>query len=592
MIFRSKPLSSLPGYRRNRSLLVIAGLVATAVILAQLLFLTVFRSSEYQERAQRNLLTNFRLESPRGNFFDRHGTVLATNRRSYSVTYSPWGQSDEEGRELLGRIDLLLGNLDSERIEEILATRPRWTRHGIARRVSQEALLPLLERPQAFPGVRISTDFSREYHSPLAFAHVIGYLGRIQPAEVERYVRPRYLPDDHVGRGSLERTLEDDLAGFPGRERQRRDARQRLLDEPEILENAIPGKDVWLTLDRRWQERAMELLEGQQGTIVVLDVRSGELAVIASRPTYDPRNVGLASVGGQEASFFNRAVRGGFPPGSTFKIVGAALALAEGFGHEHSIHCQGHFQPAGWNRTFWCNVRSGHGPADLTDSLKWSCNVYYYEMSQLVEPEKWLAMARAFGFGEPTGSDLPGESGGRLPHLAASQAGERVNFSIGQGGLTSTPLQVANAYAALANGGRLTIPHVVRHIGHTPPGDTAPRLRPGRLPLTASQIGRINNGLHKVVNEPGGTAWRAGIPAEWGVVGKTGTAENARGGTDAWMAGFFPHDAPRYSFVVHLEEIDQHGGEAAAPVARDLIRTVLGLDRDEGEDGPDLAGEP
>lgn len=572
--FRSRPLSSNPSYARNRRALIILGVLGFLAVCGKMLYLTVIQSEQYQERAQRNLLSHFRLDSPRGNFLDRNGNVLATNRRSYSVTFSPWGQNNEDATRVLEAVADVLPDITSEQIEEILSTRPRWTRHTLARRVAQADLLPIIERPGAFPGVRLSTDHTREYRFPTDFAHLIGYLGRIQPDEVETYTRPRYLLDDEVGRAGLERALQDRLAGYPGRERQRRDARQRLLDEPEIIEAARPGENVWLTLDLHLQRKAMELLGEKMGSIVVLDVQTGELVVLASRPTFDATNLSR-HVDGREPGFFHRAARGRFPPGSPFKIVGAALALSEGISHTHTIHCGGGFQPAGWNRTFHCNVRTGHGPLNLADSIKYSCNVYYYQISQDIGPDRWLEMAGKLGFGRTTGSDIPGESPGSLPELTSSMAGERVNFSIGQGSLLATPLQVANMFAALANGGYLTIPHVVRHIGHESPTTTTPRLQSDRIPLTREQIQQINSGLHKVVNEPGGTAWRAQIPADWGVVGKTGTVENAKGGTDAWFTGFFPYGAPRYAFVVQLEEIDLHGGEAAALLARELIREML-----------------
>lgn len=564
MSFRSLPITRHSRYRINRTILLSGLALAGLALVAQLIWLTTVRSSSLSDQAEANLHSDFRLSPPRGNIVDRHGVVLATNRRTYAVTYSPYGQRDAAARSVLQAIAAHAGVPTPDEIDRILATRPRWTRHTLLRRAGHDEVLPLLERPADFPGVRVQADYVREYTYPITMSHLIGYLSRIMAEDGDRFARPRYQPDDEVGRSGLERALEDRLAGHPGRERQRRDARRRLLGDPVEIEPARAGQDVTLTIDVRLQQRAMDLLHGQQGSIIVLDAQTGEVIVMASWPAFDPRRPGLATVEGAPASFFNRALRGQFPPGSTFKIVGATAAQRHGIAPTETLLCEGSFRPPGWDRAFWCNVRTGHGPVNLAQSLKYSCNVYYYRLAERLTPTEWLEAARGFGYGTPTGIDLPGEVAGRLPDLQTVNAGERTNFSIGQGSMLATPLQVVVSFAALINGGRLPVPRVLADT----PSDPA---RWRRIPASPDQIAAINAGLWRVVNERGGTAFKAGIPSQWGVSGKTGTAENAAGGTDAWFAGFYPAPEPRFAFVIHLEEINQHGGDAAAPVARDLI---------------------
>lgn len=576
MEFRSQPLTKLGHYSASRNLLFAGFLIALSLMGMALLWNALFRHSHYRDRAEANLQQRKRLDYPRGNILDSNGVVLATNRKTYSVRYSPYGRKDSEARATLEQIGAIAGNPGPESIEKILATRPRWTRHLILDRVELAAVLPFLESPQLFPGIRVAEDYSRQYSHPIDFAHVIGYLSRIQQGEEDTFSRPRYLLDDLVGRAGIERQYQEQLAGHPGRERLHFDARGRALAEPELLEPSIPGADLDLALDSRLQSRAMRLLSGQTGSIILLDVHSGELPVLASRPVFDPQDPGAETVEGAPAGFVNLAIRGLYPPGSTFKIAGAAAALAEGIPASETIHCSGRHQVGGWLRPFHCAVRTGHGPTDLVDSLKESCNVYYYEVGERIGWDPVVRAARAFGFGEPTGVDLPGERAGQLSATEDPAIGERTNLIIGQGSMLASPLQVARAFAGLATG-RLPVPHVVTRID----GKAVDHGQGRAVPIPAAHRELIIEGLSRVVAAPGGTARKAELDPRWEVCGKTGTAENGRGGIDAWFAGFFPRSAPRYAFVVHIVDADGHGGEIAGPIARELIAEVYAAQQAE-----------
>ncbi len=572
MKFRSQPLREFSHFLSARSLITRGGLLLLAILIVQLFRLSVVQNASYVARAEGNLSLTRRLSPPRGNIFDRNGVPVATNRRSWSLTFSRWGLTDGETEANLARVRSLLDTPDPDQVREIVATRPRWTRHRIARRLDQDTVLPFLEQPERFPGIRVEPDFLREYPSGPDFAHLLGYVGAIQPGELERYSRPRWLADDEVGRTGLERSLDDLLTGYPGKELRRRDARGRRLAEPEILEAAVPGHDIQLTIDASLQARAMELLRGVRGSIVMMDVANGELLVLASRPTYDPSNPGAKVVDGEEVSWMNRAVRGQYPPGSTFKIVMAAAGLESGISPDRTFYCAGPYQPEGWPRAFWCSHRSGHGRTDLVDSLKWSCNCYYYELGGILEPRVINEMARRFGYGEETGGDVPGEKPGDVPDFGQVSAGERTNLVIGQGRMLATPLQVTRSFAALANGRVLPIPRIVRLID----GEEPPRPEPPPFRLSPSHRRSILEGMWRVANESGGTANKAGFPISWDLAGKTGTAENYQGGVDAWFAGVFPRSAPRYAIVAHVEQADGHGGDVAGPLVREIIARFKG----------------
>lgn len=575
MHYRSIPLRKFDHYARRRGVLL--GLIAFALLAigAQLGNLTIVEHDRLLVKAQNNLYSQKRLAFPRGNVLDRQGRILATNRRTYSVTFSPYGIRDAQAGSVLHSIRDLAGSPDAASVERILQTRPRWTRHVVVEGAELVTILPIVERPQDFPGARVDAETTREYAAPADFAHVIGYTGKIQPSEVADFNRPRYLPNDRVGRAGLERVFEQSLAGHPGRERQRRDARGHRLDDPELMQASKPGENLYLTLDATLQHTAMELLAGETGSIIVMDVNTGGLLILASRPTFDPNNPSTQEFDGHPAGYLNLALRGLYPPGSTIKIAGAAAIMAEGIDPKRQVMCRGSFTLPGWNRPFHCANRYGHGAVDLCNSIKESCNSYYFVIGNELGAQPLFQMARAFGFGEKTGIDLPGEAAGQLAAMENPPAGETTNLWIGQGTMLATPLQVARAYAGLATRS-LPTPHVVRAVGWEESSARAMEHPARTLPLSQQHAEIIIEGLARAVNSQGGTAYKAGIPARWGVVGKTGTAETASGKDDAWFAGFFPRSQPRYSFVVHIESTDGHGGDIAAPIARKLIAGILG----------------
>lgn len=571
MAYRSQPISKLPSYRSNRRLLGVLLLLAFAVLALQLANLTLRHGADYRAQAIDNLFSYERLAAPRGNIFDAAGKPLVTNRRTWSLSFKPYGLKEEEARGVLVKLQGLLGVPSDAEIDKIIATRPRWTRHWIILRASQEQILPVLERLPELPGVREHEDYAREYIEPVIMAHLTGYVAKIQREDTVRFKRPRYEPDDEVGRAGLERQFEDELAGHPGRERALVNANSTMVSKPETLEAAAAGNNLYLTVDTRLQRRAMELLRGHTGTILLMEARTGALAVCASMPTFNAANPGESEVEGMKANFLNLAARGLYPPGSTFKIAGALAGLRNGIDPDATVVCRGSFTVPGWGRAFHCDNRAGHGPTTMVQSLQWSCNLYYFQLAQTIGPAALREGAQTFAFGSATGIDLPGEMAGQIPKTDALNPGELTNVSIGQGAILVTPLQVARAYAAVATGGTLPTPHVVRAIGQDAATAVEPPHPTTDLHLTPREVSTITEGLFRVVNARGGTASKAGFKPAWQVVGKTGTVERTGDMEDAWFAGFFPRTNPTHVFVVHVEDAKGHGGDVAAPMARDLI---------------------
>lgn len=591
-LYRSRPLREAPSYAVGlRATVVLLALMGVAFTLraAQL---TLLQHDQSVAQARDNVESVRRLEAPRGNIHDRRGEPVAYSRKAYSLSYSRWGQSPAQTKDLLARLGALVGEDFSGRVDEILDATPTWTRHTLARRLDEAAVVAILERPMDFPGVRVAQDFRRQYPAGPALAPVVGFVGRIPPEQADRFTRPRYLPDAFIGRAGLEARYEDLLAGVPGRERRTLDARGRLLDEPFVELAARPGHDLRLAIDAQLQAFAYGLLEGRRGSIVLMDAYTGDLLVSAGRPSFDPDAPWRQEIDGGPASFLHRPSQGLGPPGSTFKPFSALGFLAAGVSPTDTVHSRGYYMLPGWNFR-WRDISGLTGDIALAESLKFSSNVYFYTLAHDLGGANIVSSAQRFGYGRPTGIDLPGERAGSIAQTDAPPPGETLNLSIGQGRFLATPLQTARAFAALANGGDLVRPRLVASI--TAPGGIrrTPGLEaPERIALSPAHRAAVLDGLWRVVNEPGGTAHRARFPREWDAFGKTGTAQNGRGGVDAWMAGGFPASNPRFVFVVQIEDAEAGGGEVAAPIARMLLEAYFEVEGAPSPAPPVAAGGP
>lgn len=563
------------GGRALVAMVVVGGVLA--VMAGKLAWLTIAEGEDMRAAARDNIETERRIEAPRGNILDRAGRPLATNRKTYSLQYSRYRRAAADVTTTLARVDDLVDGPLGVTADVVIETRPSWTWHSLAKRLDEATVTPILERPADFPGVRVSEDYRREYlDDPIPTGAVVGYVGRIPAERAGEYDRARYLADAYVGRAGLERQYEALLAGHPGRQRLKRDARGRQLDDPEFEAPARPGDDLILALDAQWQAAAYAALGEHKGSVVIMEVTTGDVAVLATAPTFDPTAPGAKTLAGRPAEWIHRAVQGGYPPGSTFKLVTGSAAMRAGHSPATRITCDGSYNWPGWMRPFHCDLRSGHGALTLPEALKVSCNVSFFELGHDVGAEGLMGEARRWGFGTPTGIDLGGERAGRLAVVADAQPGELINASIGQGSLVATPLQVAVAYAALANGGTLIVPRLA--VATRTPGQNTLNPLPiqthGRVEITAVARRALDEGFYRAANETGGTASRIGFERAWQVCAKTGTAENSRGGVDAWLAAYWPRANPRWVAVAHVEDAPGHGGEVAGPIVRDLIRLI------------------
>lgn len=577
---------------------VVGGVVFLTLffLLLRLWQLQIVEGEAFRSLSENNRLRLKRTPPLRGVIYDRQGRVLADNRPSFNVVLVPEDTPD---------IGASLAALSRHVVEQVTFTggaiprdprRPPYAGIVVARDVAWSTLAAVEAHQFDIPGVSVEVSTKRYYPAGTLAAHVLGYVGEVSPRELARL--SGYRMGDLIGKFGLERRLEPYLRGKGGGQQIEVDAlgrRLRVLGEVE----ARAGKSLVLSLDRDLQQKAEEALEGYEGAIVVLDVRNGEVLAMASRPGFDP-NVFARGVRTEEwraltsdplRPLNNRAIQGQYPPGSTFKVIMAAAALEKGVVTPATRFFCGGGMPFG-GRVFRCWKKGGHGSVDLRQAIAQSCDVYFYQVGQRLGITAIAEYARRFGLGRLTGIDLDHEAPGIIPDPAWKKrvlgapwyAGETLSVVIGQGYVTATPLQMAVAAAAVANGGTVYRPHVVKRVL----GDEAEVIREyspeviGEAGVKAQTLRLVRDGMVEVVNGPRGTGKKAQLP-DVVVAGKTGTSQVISGtrgkGTalprqyrdHAWFIAFAPADAPEVAVACVLEHAGQGGGAVAAPAVRAVL---------------------
>ncbi len=500
--------------------------------------------------------------------------------------------------------------------------------YSVVTDINKSLRAKLKSHPELYPNLRVVDVTHREYPLGSLAAHIVGFRKPLTQEEWKaRQARlPQgdplgYLPGDRIGQTGIERFHERHLRGVRGQRKLLLNSQGEVVEEREIRA-ARPGQDVELTLNLELQHQAEQLLSeavnpppvspvnpeseeaappalapAQSGCIAVMDVRTGEMLVAASWPTFDI-NVYL---NGSPAERQEIEVDGRFPlyprlhkmtlaPGSVFKALTATAMLQAGVRANASFHCQGYLDHPNKRRCLpFVHQGVGHGDVDLSLALAQSCNVYFFQGARDMGPHRLLESAAQFGFGQPTGIDLPNESPGNLPAEITYVNGkpercDHLGVAIGQASLTVTPLQIVRMMGAIANGGELLTPRLARRSGSavvseegSPESGSTLLLAPQSrsVPeLSTQTLEAVRHGLEQVVAFPRGTGYKTVRMKEVAIAGKTGTAE-ARGGQDhAWFAGYVPADRPRYALVVVLER-GGSGGKMAGPLVKKLVQAML-----------------
>jgi len=557
------------------------GITVTAIfaILLLLLFkMQVVDYRFYRDKAERNRIRPVILEAPRGVVKDRDGRELVGNRLSFDCFILPRKEGVDE---TLERLALQLRQ-PVERIRARYAKgRTGWfTPVLVAPDIDHDSAVRVEEDSDQLPGVFIKTRPVRRYPLGSTAAHVLGFVGAINPQEFGRWRDMDFKRTDLIGRDGLERAYDAYLRGRHGASQFEVDSRGRLLRVLGIQDRE-QGLELMTTLDARIQQKAGELLEPFRGAVAVMELEHGGVLALASAPGFDPNWFVMGEKPNEEITrairdstrrFFNRVVGGEYPPGSTFKIISGLAGLGAGkVTAGTSYFCPGSYTLGG--HVFRCWNHSGHGSQNLVAALEHSCNVFFYNLGIRTGAQALERKARDFGIGEKTRIDLPQEKNGilsgpdwkRRTMHQSWYAGETLNLVIGQGYLLTTPLQMLRATAVVATGGRLFRPYVVSKIGAM---DVSPRAE-AHVQLREEDLRVVRDGMEQAVRSDQGTGQRARV-AGLTVLAKTGTAQTPRGEDHAWFVGYAPRENPRAAIVVMLE----HGGKGglnAATIAGRLL---------------------
>ncbi len=604
------PLAEAGVQRRRAWVGFVLVCVAFAVLAARFAYLQVVSYEEFHTRSEANRIKARPIVPARGLIYDRNGRLLADNVPAYRLDAVREDVGDLD--DMVARLRAVIELTDEEAEAFVTASRARrrFQPVTVKLRLTEAEVARFAVDRHRFPGVEVVPYLNRRYPYNDLFAHVIGYVGRIDAADLERVDAARYNGATHIGKAGIERTYESRLHGQVGIEQVEVNAEGRVL-RVVGREPARAGQDLYLTIDAELQQAVVDAFAGQPGAAVVLDPRNGEVLALASLPSYDP-NPFVSGIGRRAYAellndpsrpLFNRVLQGGYEPGSTLKPFVALAGLELGLRTPRdTTFSSGAFRLPGHEREYRDWRRGGHGHVNLTEAMAQSVNTYFFQLAVDLGIDRFSSYMARFGFGEPTGIDLMGEASGVLPspqwkRAARNQVwfpGETVIAGIGQGFWVVTPLQLARATAMLANGGLKVKPHLLRasQSGFDAPQVLEPSTEPGTSIVSRPEhLAAVAESMVAVLHGPTGTA-RGVMPQfqfDYRIAGKTGTAQRITRRTEAALdvsqlpfdqrhnalfIAYAPVEAPRVAVMVVLE----HGGSGssvAAPVALRIVDAWL-----------------
>ncbi|AJE02861.1 penicillin-binding protein 2 [Geobacter pickeringii] len=588
------------GAKRHIAYLSIFAAALFFLLLTRLWYLQIVKSDELQSQSESNRLRLVPVAASRGTIFDRNGGVLVTNRPSFSVAVIPQEVKDRDA--LLDRLSKYLDIDRSELLDkwEKGKGRARYFPIVLASGITRDQLELLEENRLWLPGIEIEMKPVRQYESGTLAAHLLGYIGEVSEEELKKDTTSGYNSGDYIGKSGIERSWETLLHGRDGGRQIEVDARGRVLRT--ISETApVGGSSLVLTIDTALQTAAEKGFGEQAGAAVAMDVNTGEILAFVSNPGFDPALFAGRMPPDKWKEYLedkrhpleNKALKGQYPPGSTFKIITALAGLEEGVVDDHtSSVCRGAYVLG--NNTFRCWEKRGHGTVNLKRALKESCDVYFYQLGEKLGIDRIAAYARKFALGAPLGIGLENEKAGLIPDSAWKEKrfgkkwfqGDTLPAAIGQGYVLMTPVQLAAMIGAVANDGTVYRPHLVKRIIDQE-GRILQEFKPEvvtRTGISPRSIRLVKEGLLAVVNEGGGTGGQARL-YDVRVAGKTGTSQvvkqrDKKGAIPyqyrdhALFVAFAPYDKPEIAVAVVVEH-GEHGGSAAAPIAGNILRAYF-----------------
>lgn len=619
--------SAMPQFSLRVAILGGFALAIFSIIFFRLWYLEVLSGDRYLAEANNNQVREITVQAPRGEIFDRDGDVLVDNRTALAlqVRETELPRSNRKRERVLRRVGEISGmSLDGIRNQIREQTRESPASPVTLRRdVPYDLVYYIRENQRDFPGVSVDRVYVRRYPKGTLAAHIFGYVREVSAEQLKEPQYESLVPGDEVGQAGVERTYDNLLRGVNGATRVQVDATGRPTGGRLSEQEARTGNNLRLTLDSDLQAAAETAMSrfSLPGGFVAMDVDNGEILALGSVPTFDPAVFARPVIpealadqifegsGGTEAPIFNRATQGGYPTGSTFKLITATAGLEEGLiSPEEIVQDGGSIEVGGV--TFSNAGDAVHGAIDMRQALQVSSDVYFYKLgleSNTDDPEGGAIQdwARQLGMGSLTGLDLPDEAPGLVPTPEWRNElyretltdrpwsiGDSVNLSVGQGDLQASPLQLAVAYAAVANGGDVVRPHVGMRV-EDPSGRVIQEVEPAprrQLDISPETSKAILEGLRAAAMEPGGTSYGVfgGFPVD--IAGKTGTAERGTFVEDqSWYAALAPYPDPEVVVVTTLER-GGFGADAAAPAAAEILSEYFDLKPGEVDAVSETAG--
>ncbi len=612
-------------YQLRFRYLYIALFLAITILLARLWYLQILNGDRFKQYSEENRIKKVRIATPRGMIFDRNKKLLVDNRPAFDLEITPQElYADKNWRNIVERLARILKIAPDSLLETLQKAKgqpaflPIKAKHDLT---SEEVAL-IEAHKLDLPGISVQMEIKRtNIYGELA-AHLVGYISEVNQHELPKLNKHQttevpYKTGDVIGKSGLEARLENDLRGIDGeeyievdafgrRKRGRKSIAKELKPKP-----GVPGKNLVLTIDQDLQLAAKASLDRIYGNkqiaaVIALNPKTGEVLAALSQPSFDPTVFarGVTSKIWKELNsneykpLRDKTIQDHYSPGSTFKAITAIAGLEEKLVDEHTtVNCSGQMQMG--NRAYRCWKRGGHGNVNVHKALKESCDVYFYRLGQRLGIDTLAKYAKMLGLGTRTGINLAHEATGLMPTEAWKKkrfgqewiAGETLSCAIGQSYVLTTPLQLANAYAAIANGGLLWKPFIVKYI-ESPDGKILKEFQPeliSQVHISERTLQIVRDGLHAVVNEPGGTTYSVRIPGI-DLAGKTGTTQVVRLSSDkirikceampfnirdnALFAAYAPPDDPKIAVAVVAEHAC-HGNTSAAPIAIEVIKTFL-----------------
>ncbi|HEK1685890.1 TPA: penicillin-binding protein 2 [Pseudomonas putida] len=590
---------------RNR---VVVGAVAimllVSVLIVRLYYLQIIQYDYHSTLSENNRVHVQPIPPTRGLIFDRNGVIVADNRPSFSLTMT---------RERAGKwqevLDTIIEVLElSEDDRALFERRMKQGRRPfepvpILFELSEEQIARVAVNQFRLPGVEVAAQLVRHYPQGAHFAHSVGYVGRINEKELKSLDPVNYSGTHHIGKTGIERFYEDDLHGQVGYEEVETNARGRVL---RVLKRTdpIPGKDIVLSLDIKLQEAAEEALAGRRGAIVALDPRTGEVLAMVSQPSFDP-NLFVTGISFKayaelrdsiDRPLFNRVLRGLYPPGSTIKPAVAIAGLDSGVVTASSrVFDPGYYQLPNYDHKYRNWNRTGDGWVDLDVAIMRSNDTYFYDLAHKMGIDRLSAYMNKFGVGQKVSLDMFEESPGLMPSREWKRAtrrqawfpGETLILGIGQGYMQTTPLQLAQATALIANKGKWNRPHLAKTIEGKPPVDENPM--EDIVLRDKNDWARVTHGMEQVMHGARGTARKAAAGSQYRIAGKSGTAQvvaikqgekydrnklQERHRDHALFVAFAPAENPKIAVSVMVEN-GESGSGVAAPVVRQVMDAWL-----------------